>query len=177
VPEEAGHRLLSWDTHAEHLHYFTVASLAALFQRSGLQLERLTSGHFESVVYPDCLRLEATRRTSPESRRKELVARFCQLLPRPFAVYGVGGDFHNYVEPLIDALPVTALIDSSTERHGDRIGGLTVVPFDSARHGALPILVSSVRFKSEITSILRDQHGVAADCIVGLDEVYGERRL
>jgi SAM-dependent methyltransferase len=173
VPEEAGHRLLSWDAHVEHFHYFTAASLAALCDRSGFQTTSLTSGHFESVVYPDSLRLLAQPRTTAAIRREMLLARFRGFFPGPFAVYGIGGDFRNYVEPLLDALPVAALIDSNPGRQGNRIGNLTVASFDRACHGALPLLVSSVRFKAEIAASLQTAHGVPAERIVGLDDIYG----
>jgi SAM-dependent methyltransferase len=173
VPEETGHRLLSWDAHVEHLHYFTAASLAALCERSGFQPTSLTSGHFESVVYPDSLRLLARRRIPEPIRREALVARFRSFFPGPFAVYGIGGDFRNYVEPLLGTLLVTALIDSNPDRQGARIGDLTVAPFDPTRHGSLPLLVSSVRFKAEISAWLQTVHHVSRDRIVGLDDIYG----
>jgi len=172
TPEEAGHRLLSWDSNSEHLHFFTAASLLALCQRVGFQAMRLTSGHFESVVYPDCLRLVATPRVSPARRRTALVARFRSVFPQPFAVYGIGGDFHNYVEPFLDALPVAALLDSDQRRHGRRIGDQTVAAYDSSRHGKLPILISSVRFKTEIAAWLAAEHGVVSTRIRGLDDIY-----
>ena len=174
VPEGAGHRLLTWDAHVEHFHYFTAASLAALFQRSGFRPVQFSSGHFESVVYPDCLRLRAVLHWPDAARRAALLARFRAALPGRFAVYGLGGDFRNYVEPLLDSLNVAALIDSNPERHGQRVGEFTVVGFDPSRHGQLPILISSVRFKDEIAASLQRTHAVPGERIVGLDDVYGD---
>jgi hypothetical protein len=172
VPDGTGHPLLAWDGNREHVHYFSAASLASLASRCGLRFLRLSGGHFESVVYPDCLRLAASPAVGTAERRRALLHRFTALFSRPFAVYGVGGDFRNYVAPLLDDLPVVALLDSNMARHGERVGPLTVSAYDATRHAELPILVASVRFKAEIAAGLCDQ-GVAPERVFGLDDVYG----
>jgi SAM-dependent methyltransferase len=172
VPRGAGHPLLSWDANAEHLHQFTAASLTALLQRSDLEAVALTSGHFESAVYCDSLRLVA-RAVQPEAaRRHALVERFRARFPGRFAVYGLGGDFRNYVQPLLGELAVDALIDSDAKRHGERIAGLAVEPFDRTRHAGMPVLVASLRYRGEIAARLTAQ-GVPSTAIVGLEEIYG----
>jgi hypothetical protein len=177
VPTDTGHPLLSWDANPEHLHYFTAASLAALCHRSGMPASRLATGHFESVVYPDSLRVFARPRVDAARRKALLLDRFRAVLGTPFAVYGIGGDFHNYVEPLLDELHIAALLDSNPDRQGSRIGRHTVSAYDPARHGNLPLLVASVRFKSEIASQLGAQHAVSPGRIIGLDDIYGESAL
>jgi hypothetical protein len=172
VPRGAGHPLLSWDANAEHLHQFTAGSLTALLQRSGLEAVALTSGHFESAVYSDSLRLVARPALPDAARRRALLERFRGRLPGRFAVYGLGGDFRNYVQPLLAELAVAALLDSDTRRHGERIAGLAVEPFDRARHARMTVLVASLRYREEIAALLSAQ-GVAPTAIVGLEEIYG----
>lgn len=172
VPNKAGHHLLSMDPNLEHIHQFTPVSLTALLHHSGFDVERLATGHWESSVYSDSLRVLARPALNDAQRRVQLLQRFLALLPEPFAAWGIGGDFHGYVEPLLDSLPVTALIDNAAQRHGERHGHLIIEAYDPQRHGNLHILVCSVRYREEI---LRDiaALGVAPSRIVTLDEIFG----
>lgn len=172
VPNQAGHRLLSNDPNREHIHQFTAASLTALLHRSGFEVERLETGHWESSVYSDSLRVLARPSLQDTERRTLLLQRFLARLPKPFAACGIGGDFRGYVEPLLDSLPVAALIDSAAQRHGERHGHLVVEAYDPQRHGSLPILVCSVRYRE---GILRDLAAlsVSSSRIVTLDEIFG----
>ena len=172
VPNEAGHPLLSWDANAEHLHQFTSTSLAALLGHTGFAVEKLSSGHFESVVYPDSLRAQACHHPGAEERRASLLARFRSVLPGRFIVCGIGGDFRNYVLPLLSDLQVAALVDSDASRHGESIAGRKIECFDLAKHSGLPILVSSLRYRADITVMLQKQ-GVPAHAIHGLDSIFG----
>lgn len=173
VPHRAGHPLLLRDNNPEHLHFFSTASFLALLQRSGLQPLVLECGHFESPVYPDSLRIIATKPISEEARRRRLIQRFKEKLGNEFVVFGTGGDYRNYVEPFLDELSVTALCDSDINQHGRTIGRLTISAYDPLRFAKLPILVASLRFKSEITDTLRSLD-IPASSIFGLDDIYGE---
>lgn len=173
VPNQAGHRLLEEDPNVEHLHQFTASSLCSLLQGAGFAIERLSSGHFESSVYSDSLRVLARPCLSAESKRSALVARFQQALPRPFAAWGIGGDFHSYVAPWIASLPLAALIDSNPARHGETFGAFSVEAFDPTRHKNLLILVASSRFSAEIVRTAK-ACGVDADSLIFLDDIYGD---
>lgn len=172
VPNQAGHRLLSLDPNPEHLHQFTPASLTALLQHSGFEVERLETGHWESSVYSDSLRVLARPALNETLQRKKLLQRFLARLPEPFAAWGIGGDFRGHVEPLIDSLPVEALIDSAAARHGERHGHLIVEAYDPARHGDLPILICSVRHREDIQRDLTAL-GIPSSRIVSLDDILG----
>lgn len=173
VPNRMGHPLSAWDFNAEHVHYFTLSSLSALCQRAGWDIMWASTGHYESVVYPDSLRVLARPRVTEASKRERLLARFRARLTQEFTVFAIGGDFRSYVQPFLDDLPVAALFDSDPARFGTRIGAFEIGPFDLATCLGRPILIASVRFKTEIAEWLRKQ-GVPSDSIVGLDEVYGE---
>ena len=171
VPNQAGHALLEQDPNIEHLHQFTMASLCALLQAADFELERVTTGHFESPVYNDSLRVIAHPRMTVDIKRAQLQARFLAALPGPFAAWGIGGDYQSYVEPWLDSLPLVALIDSNAERHGERRGGLIIEAYDQQRHGKLLVLICSLRFAPEIA---RDAmaSGVNAEAIVYLGAIF-----
>lgn len=172
VPNQAGHRLLDVDLNPEHLHQFSPASLSALLHHAGFEIERLESGHWESSVYSDSLRVIARASLSDTERREQLLHRFADRLPQPFAVWGVGGDFRCYVLPLLDSLPVAALLDNNVEWHGTRYRHLAVEGYDPLRHQDLTILVSSVRHRE---SILKDlaSRGIPLSRVVSLDDIFG----
>lgn len=172
VPNEAGHRLLSWDANVEHLHQFTSTSLSALLDHAGFVINRLSTDHFESTVYSDSLRVQAYPRMGAGEKRNHLVARFRSVFHGPFIVYGIGGDFGNYVLPLLPELQVAALVDSDASRHGETLVGYKIEGFDMAKHTGLPILVTSLHYRSEITSMLQ-KHGVPVHVIYSLDSIYG----
>ena len=172
VPNQSGHPLVISDENSEHLHQFTQASLLCLLHRVGFEAEAITIGHFESAVYPDSIRVTARVPKSIPCRTNELANRFRERLGARFLVYGIGGDFRNYVQPLLEQLPVMELLDSAPERWGtSACPGRIVGKYDPHRHGGVPILACSIRFKSDIVATLHAL-GTADELIVGLDEIY-----
>lgn len=173
VPNGSGHSLLASDENAEHLHQFTWPSLLCLLNGAGFEAETMSGGHYESAVYSDSVRVVARVRKTDACREEQLVARFKQCMGNtPFLLYGIGGDFQNYVLPVLAHLPVRELLDSSPEKWGKSIAGYIVGKYDQERHHGLPILVCSVRFKAAILANLVDL-GVPREQVRILDEVYG----
>ncbi|WP_313249449.1 class I SAM-dependent methyltransferase [Stenotrophomonas acidaminiphila] len=171
VPHRAGHPLLADDHNPEHLHQFTPASLAMLLAGHGFTCDHLSLGHYESPLYPDSIRVLAHVQPGSGLQRTRLLQRFGQCIGGPFIAYGIGGDFDNYVRPVMQDLPVRALVDSSPEQWGRRICGLAVSAYDAERHGALPLLVCSMRYGTAIRQHLLGL-GVAPGRIIGLEEIY-----
>lgn len=171
IPNRAGHPLLEEDANREHLHQFGVASIACLLERCGLDIEQITRGHCESPVYPDSLRIIARRNLTALERREQLLTRFTERLCGPFAIYGIGGDFENYILPLLEDLPVLALLDSSPAKQGRVIAGRQIEAYVGGTHGGIPLLVSSIRFGADIRQHLCDQ-GIPEHLIIGLEEIY-----
>ena len=97
--------------------------------------------------------------------------RFTARLTGPFVIYGVGGDFRNYVEPLLDALPVAALCDSAIEQQGKIIGQHRVSAYDPVTLAGLPILIASTRHIEQIRDSLLAQ-GVAQQSMISLAQIY-----
>lgn len=171
VPHRSGHPDLACDAHPEHLHQFSLASLVALLSRLDLDIREATTGLFESPVYFDSLRVVAQRPTSDQEKRAALIARFERATRGPFWVYGVGGDFRNYVLPIASELSILGLLDSKPESVNAPLN-FQVAKFDVTRHSKNPILISSLRFKDEIARDLMAQ-GLSSNLIVGLDDVFG----
>lgn len=153
VPCRSGHPDLETDRNPEHLHQFSPAALTQRLERSGFDVLSLSRGHFESPVYNDSLRVVAALRPSAATRRAHLLQRF-SALPVPFAVFGLGGDFRNYVQPLLDQLPVAALIDSNPVPLPGLPTCLAAEAYDRGRHGKLPILICSLRHEASIRAHL-----------------------
>lgn len=171
VPNEAGHPLMSWDANIEHRHHFTATSLAALLDQAGFSIQELSAGHFESSLYSDSLRVVACPRLEEAARRTALLERFRNALPDPFVVYGIGGDFRNYVAPLLPDLQVKGLVDSDPAHLGVEVCGIKVEAYDPIKFAGCPILVASCRHQEEITATLLGQ-GVPPGAILGLDAIF-----
>jgi len=154
VPYQAGHPDVGRDLNPEHVHHFTFASLSCLLERSGFELVTLGRGYFESPFYADSLRAIAHPAATVIEREKRLLARFKKNIPHPFAVLGLGGDFRNYVYPILGSLPVQALLDNDPGRTGESLAGRLIEPYDATRHRTLPILVASLRHEDDILTSL-----------------------
>jgi len=172
VPHRSGHPWLDNDRHPEHLHQFTQASLLLLLANAGLQAVKLSTGHFESPLYRDSLRVIARAIPQQHELARQRLARIHELLPAPFVILGLGGDFRNYVEPLLPQLNVTALCDNDPARNGERIGQYTVTsPYDPVSWQGQAVLVASVRHGQAIRQQLRAL-GVPDTMIIGIEHIY-----
>ena len=146
------------------------ASMSALLGHAGFFIRQLSTAHFESVVYPDSLRILATPRQPAQAQHAALLARFHSVLDQPFVVYGIGGDFNNYVAPVLADLNVVALVDSNPQRIGQTVAGRIIELYDAAKFAGMPVLVSSLSYQCELTALLR-QRGVPAQAIFPLDAI------
>lgn len=171
VPNQAGHPLLASDRNLEHLHQFTPASLTLLLARCGFSCDGVSVGHYESPVYPDSIRIVARLQLGAERREQLLLQRFRERTGGPFLVYGIGGDYLNYLAPLAESLDIHALLDSSEAKWGQRLGKHVVCAYDPQVHAELPIVICSIRFAAEIRQHLLNL-GIAARRIIGLDSIY-----
>lgn len=171
VPHRSGHPLLDSDRNPEHLHQFTPASLAMLLTSQGLSCHGLSLGHYESPVYPDSLRALAHIPPSPGEQRERLVERFRQRMGGPFVAYGIGGDFHNYVLPIADALDIRALADTAPQKWGQPVGRHTITAYDPAGHAAYPVLICSIRFGLAIKKHLL-KLGTTPEQLIDLQDIY-----
>lgn len=171
VPNKAGHPFLEYDHNPEHLHQFTVQSLTLLLARAGFEIQSVHTSVFESPVYSDSIRIQAFHAVDENSRRKNFLSKIKSLLPNPFVIYGVGGDFINYVAPVLNDLPIRALADSNPALHGKIVEGHQVEAYDAQKFSGVPVLICSLRFQDEIRAQLIKQ-GLADDCLQTLTSIF-----
>jgi len=152
VPNGSGHPLIADDCNPEHIHQFSIASLAALLQRQELRLSTLTTGCFESPSYVDSIRLIAIPALSELQKRQQLIRHLEMMTGQAFDVFGIGGDFNNYLAPLLQDLHVVNLYDSDPADR--RFNGQQIQQFDVALNQDRPILIGSIRYETEIAEVL-----------------------
>jgi SAM-dependent methyltransferase len=151
VPNRSGHPNYEFDRNIEHVHQFNVSSLVLLLNRYSLDIKNLSTGLFESPSYPDSIRCVASLKESIDEKQQKLANVIRQLLPIPFDIYGVGGDFVNYVEPVLNFLTVSKFFD---QIKNGKVNNSTIDVFTVEQNNDRPILISSIRFEREITSDL-----------------------
>lgn len=173
VPNKSGNPFLAIDRHPEHLHQFSVASLVILITRLGMVVTTVSTGHFESSLYHDSIRLLASPCVTEQQRLATLQQRCQHFFPQPVLIYGLGGDFANCVQPLLEIIPVAGLRDGAVIRQGNVINGHTVKKFDPDRDEHYPVLIASLHFEDEILQDLLSM-GVGREHIVTLSELYGD---
>ena len=165
VPNKSGNQLVLHDGNPEHLHFFTVPSLALLAVANGFDIESITTGHYESPAYNDCIRAVLTRPASPSPTEQAFIDRVFNHIHEPFSIYGIGGDFRSYILPLMDRLPVLSLIDSSQALVDTEICGRKIETYTPSHHQSHPILVTSIRYERQISdSLVAMQHPAKAIC-------------
>lgn len=170
VPNQSGHPFIGFDNNPEHIHQFSVASLATLFQRAAFNVKSVETGYFESPTYCDSIRMVAVKSLTKNEQEKRLLARILTIMKGEFCIYGLGGDFSNYLYPLLAQLPVSDLYDGDNKRRGSDIGQYHVKSFDEASYTGQSILISSIRFQNEIKETLCET-GVPENKIFYLSDV------
>lgn len=174
VPHGSGNRSLPEDANPEHLHFFTVASISCALARAGLVVDEAVTGGFESPVYPDSIRVRATHRARYDDLAHDWRSRLQFLLGEQGAIWGVGGDFRNYVLPYLAPDQQCLVVDSDSRNHGRVIEGRTVAkPTDLLKLNG-NVLVASYRFEREIRHSLQ-QLGVGPERIRTLGDLSDPR--
>jgi len=154
VPNQSGHPLVVFDQNTEHIHQFNTVSIMALMAHAGFKVTSLISGCFESPSYIDSIRVVADQNLSDEEKNGAMINRLLSVINGCFDMYGIGGDFFNYIHPLLNKLPVSCLFDRQQQQHGKVGRGFVVKPFDISENEGRPILITSIRFQEEIKRML-----------------------
>lgn len=172
VPCRAGHADIQFDKNQEHIHHFSPASLTLLLERCGFDSLVLTRGHYESAVYTDSLRILAIPKPPPETQHERLIKRFSRI-PGPFAIFGLGGDFRNYLQPIINQLPIATLFDNNPLLLNTLQDGIKIERYTPLVHNHLPILICSLRYEESILDQLNST-GHPRDLVYLLSDIYDD---
>lgn len=163
VPNNAGHPWVEDDNNPEHIHQFGMSSIAALLQRHGFIIKMMSTGFFESPSYTDSIRLVAELALSRKDKQDSLIKAIRKTIHEPFDVFCMGGDFKNYIEPVIEYLNVSCLFDNDPTKK--EIANKFVTSFNLDKNKKRPILISSIRFEEEICQELINKN-------VHIDKIY-----
>lgn len=155
VPNGAGHPDIVLDTNKEHVHFFTPSTITSLLESANFETINLSSGNFESPMYPDSIRVFARVSVTKEQRHLRLLKRFQKISP-PIAMYGVGGDFNKFVVPVIRQLDGVVLFDSTAVKRTNTNLEFSPTLYCNLIHHDYNIIVTSFRFQDEIRKILLD---------------------
>lgn len=156
VPNRSGHRDIAIDQNPEHIHQFSVASLCLHASAAGLDVESITTGNFESPVYSDSIRLIARKTETDAQKTLRLKAKLRSLGPR-FAIYGLGGDFSNYVYPAISRDLEIFFIDEKIRDLFSKGIEVVATPYCRETHGEMTVLVSTIHHEESIVKNLISQ--------------------
>jgi hypothetical protein len=155
VPNKSGNQLVLHDGNVEHLHSFSTSSLSVLANREGFDIVSMTTGHYESPAYNDCIRAKLRLSPPPSRINQSFIEKIVNTIHKPFSIFGLGGDFRSFLAPIFDQLPVRSLIDNNQDLQGVTVCGVQVEAYNSEYHGSSPILVASIRHERQIIQTLR----------------------
>lgn len=173
VPHGSGNRLVPYDRHVEHCHFFSTTSLCALLEGHGFIMEKVATGCYESATYNDALRVLCRLDRWPENKLQRFKERFEILFGHKCIVFGTGKDFFNWIEPYLPPNVVVAVMDNNTALHGHKVAGCFI---DKPEHVLSQmkdekILVTTYRYTQEIVAQLL-KLGVFPERIVTMDTFF-----
>ncbi|MEY5025240.1 MAG: hypothetical protein RLZZ244_768 [Verrucomicrobiota bacterium] len=171
VPHCTGHRFVAFDGNAEHLYGFSLRAAVLLAEKSGFVVTEASTGHYESPAYSDCLRVTCALEKD-FFRYPDYTALLQPLRGSEVVLFGVGGDFHSFVLPVMDSLSVAGFYSTSPSAQGPA----SMRRFDSiapADHPGRVVLLASVKFEDEMAAHLRTQ-GWPEERIVPLGRLLDE---
>lgn len=163
VPNKSGHPWVVTDNNPEHIHQFEISSISALLTRHGFAIKYLQVGFFESPCYINNIRLMATLALSKDQKQQNFIKIINRTIAVPFDIFCVGGDFKNYIEPIIEYLNVSCLFDNDPTKK--EIANKSVTSFNVDKNKKRPILISSIRYEEEICQELINKN-------VHIDNIY-----
>lgn len=169
VPNESGNPFLEFDENPEHVHQFTLASLSYLFERNGFKTRSAITGVFESELYSDSVRI-VLELSDIKSKPEHVIQKINNFSLDGLYIYGIGGDYKNYISPIIDKIKVKGLLDSSEKLMGRSIQGYKIHPMKK-EYSNEKFLISSHLYVNDIRKYLLDA-GVALENILTIAEVY-----
>lgn len=112
IPNRSGSVYAQRDFNPEHVHAFSISSIAILLEKANLSVESMNCSAYESPVYDNSIRLICKNNIKPELRILENFKKL-DLLNNPIIIAGLGNDFKKFILPVIKQLEVKGLYDKN----------------------------------------------------------------
>ena len=153
APYKTGNRNVMIDPNTEHIHQFTVSSFMIIAERLGFKIDKFQGDVFESSIYNDCFRI-ILKRDNRINDVESYILNINAKISDPIIIYGLGEDFHGYIENYIDWNNVVYCIDNNLEKQKNKIRGLDIKDPRSAIENEYNILICSYYYGLEIANYL-----------------------
>ena len=171
TPNYFGNTRLPWDFNKEHIHLFSPASISCLLEKRGVGVRELSTGHYESAIYDDSMRVVGSKKKGEKELKHNFVDRLQRLLGDRYIIYGIGGDFEALVLPYVKASSVIAIIDSSKDKVGKRVIGKTVQgPGVIDDYLTEIFFIATYRYQNQIIQVLNEK-GICRSHIITLQDI------
>lgn len=139
VPNWTGHPLVEEEKNSEHVYLFSASSFLSILSIADLDVLELHTKKFESPGYRDNIRIVA--------QKKNFQTKF-KIPNVSVSVFGTGGDYNKYVEPL--NLEINNYFDRDEKK---LIGNIKTIKY-SENFKQEKILISSLHYEDEIYNYL-----------------------
>ncbi len=171
VPNRSGHPWVDMDFNPGHFHMFNTASLSRLLAAHGFEILQIQGGAWESLRYPDSLRVLAQLYQRPVCRADRWLPR----LPKDttdLVIWGAGGMTQELILPHLRALNPKAIIDRDPSKQGTVLHEIPVCSPEILNDQAgVTVLIASLDYESEIEAELRGDFAGSVNRIIKLREL------
>jgi len=172
VPNRSGHPRLPFDTNPGHLHFFSCSSLTHLLADTGLEVIQVASGGFESMRYPDSLRVLARTHQLPATTGRELGAKLALPTDARLIVWGAGGMARELIAPFFPAEQIAYYVDRNETLWGQQLAGRPINnPNLLASESGFHVLISSIDYEAAIRTELKQRFGSRVAKVYGMNDL------
>lgn len=149
IPNKSGHRYIKHDNNPEHIQYFDQTSIINLLSQHQFTIKQYQIGCFESPAYNDSIRIQSVK-TSNYYRYGDYVKLFNNVQKHDVIIYGTGGDYINYIKPIINNFTILGYYDDNNIETN-----LTIDDLKKYNNKAV-ILISSIKYEQKIIESLKN---------------------
>ncbi|CAM2007611.1 class I SAM-dependent methyltransferase [Acanthopleuribacter pedis] len=174
VPNRSGHPWVDMDLNPGHFHMFNTASLSRLLAQHGFEVVHIASNAWESVRYPDSLRVLAQLYQRPMLRPDRWQPRLPEGI-ESLVIWGAGGMTRELILPHLRAFHIKAVIDRDPSKQGSSLDGIPVYAPEILRSlGPTAVLIASLDYEAEIEAELRGHFDQDVTALIKLSDILRE---
>lgn len=150
VPNKSGHRYVENDMNVEHVRFFDQKSIVNMLSENGFTIKRYEIGCFESPSYNDTIRIDCVK-TDSYYQYEKYINLFENIKDDGIIVYGTGGDYFNYIHPLINNFKIVGYYNDEHSQYNT----LTTDDLINYSNLNVKVLISSIKYEEIIIDKLR----------------------